>query len=260
MKVADRWFETQRIDDDITLIFEPHVVPLLRCNIWHVRGRDRDLVIDTGLGIASLYDFAKDFLDKPVTAIATHVHLDHIGSHHEFENCLCHSLEADGLRNPSGQSSLAGTEFDPRNLATLLIPKIEGYDMSGPIITALPYEGYNLAEFSIKAVPHVRGIEEGEVIDLGNRVFEFLHLPGHSPGGLGLWEKSTKTLFSGDAIYDGPLIENLHHSNIGDYKKTMRRLVDIAPKTVHAGHDPSFGIEQLRKIAELHLTKWKDIV
>ena len=100
MKVADRWFETQRIDDDITLIFEPHVVPLLRCNIWHVRGRDRDLVIDTGLGVASLYDFAKDFLDKPVTAIATHVHLDHIGSHHEFENCLCHSLEADGLRNP----------------------------------------------------------------------------------------------------------------------------------------------------------------
>ena len=62
MKVADRWFETQRIDDDITLIFEPHVVPLLRCNIWHVRGRDRDLVIDTGLGVASLYDFAKDFL------------------------------------------------------------------------------------------------------------------------------------------------------------------------------------------------------
>ena len=58
------------MDDDITLIFEPHVVPFLRCNIWHVRGRDRDLVIDTGLGVASLSEFAKDILDRPVTAVA----------------------------------------------------------------------------------------------------------------------------------------------------------------------------------------------
>jgi glyoxylase-like metal-dependent hydrolase (beta-lactamase superfamily II) len=257
LKVADRWFETQRIDDDITLIFEPHVVPLLRCNIWHVRGRDRDLIIDTGLGIVSLRDFAKAFLDKPVTAIATHVHLDHIGSHHEFEHCLCHSLEADGLRNPSRQSSLAGSEFDPSSLATLLIPAIDGYDMNGPMITALPYAGYNLANFKVMAAPHVRSITEGEVIDLGNRVFEFLHLPGHSPGGLGLWEAATKTLFSGDAIYDGPLIDNLHHSNIRNYKKTMRRLIGLEPLTIHAGHDPSFGIEKLLSIAELHLAKWK---
>ena len=37
-QIADKWFEFQRIDDDITLIWEPHVVPLIRCNIWHVRG------------------------------------------------------------------------------------------------------------------------------------------------------------------------------------------------------------------------------
>src|SRR5436309_1538339 len=48
LQIADRWFERRRIDDDITLLWEPHVVPLLRCNIWHVRGRDRDLLIDTG--------------------------------------------------------------------------------------------------------------------------------------------------------------------------------------------------------------------
>jgi len=65
LKIADSWFELHRIDDDITLIFEPHVVPFLRCNIWHVRGRDRDLVIDTGMGIASLRAFAKDILTKP---------------------------------------------------------------------------------------------------------------------------------------------------------------------------------------------------
>ncbi len=54
VRIADRWFETRRIDDAITLVSEPHVIPLMRCNIWHVRGRDRDLLIDTGMGIASL--------------------------------------------------------------------------------------------------------------------------------------------------------------------------------------------------------------
>ncbi len=51
LPIADRWFESKRIDDDITLLWEPHVVPLMRCNIWHVRGRDRDLMIDTGMGV-----------------------------------------------------------------------------------------------------------------------------------------------------------------------------------------------------------------
>ncbi len=31
--IASRWFERRRIDDDITLLWEPHVIPLLRCNI-----------------------------------------------------------------------------------------------------------------------------------------------------------------------------------------------------------------------------------
>jgi glyoxylase-like metal-dependent hydrolase (beta-lactamase superfamily II) len=256
LKIADRWFETQRIDDDITLIFEPHVVPLLRCNIWHVRGRDRDLIIDTGLGVASLHDFAKTFLDKPVTAIATHVHLDHIGSHHEFDDCCCHALEAEGLRNPTRSTSLAGSLFDPSDLATLLIPKIEGYDINGGMITALPYAGYDLSSYTIKGAPHVRSIEEGDRIDLGNRTFEFLHLPGHSPGGLGLWESTTKTLFSGDALYDGPLIDNLHHSNIADYRESLLRLTKLAPRVVHAGHDPSFGSERLRELVGAQLAKW----
>jgi hypothetical protein len=55
LPIADRWFELKRISDDITLLWEPHVVPLMRCNIWHVRGRDRDLMIDTGMGIVSLH-------------------------------------------------------------------------------------------------------------------------------------------------------------------------------------------------------------
>ena len=47
------------------------------------------------------------------------------------------------------------------------------------------------------------------MVDIGNRHFEVLHLPGHSPGSIGLWEEASGTLFSGDAVYDGPLLDEL---------------------------------------------------
>ena len=44
----------KRVDEATTLITEPHVIALMRCNIWHVKGRDRDLIVDTGMGLASV--------------------------------------------------------------------------------------------------------------------------------------------------------------------------------------------------------------
>ena len=40
--------------DGVTLIHEPWIKPFFRCNMWHVRGRDRDLLFDSGLGHFSL--------------------------------------------------------------------------------------------------------------------------------------------------------------------------------------------------------------
>ena len=255
LKIAERWFELRRLDDDITLVFEPHVVRFLRCNIWHVRGRDRDLVIDTGLGVTSLREFAKDILARPVTAVATHVHMDHIGNHHEFEECLVHSREAEGLKHPAGEYTLAGPEFDPTDIATLNAPPIEGYEVEGPMLTALPTADYDMRSFRIRPAPVTRIVEEGDIVDLGDRSFEVLHLPGHSPGCIGLWESRTRTLFSGDAIYDGPLVDTLHHSNVADYVRTMRRLRDLPARIVHGGHEPSFGRDRLIAIADTYLEK-----
>ena len=56
LEVAKHWFSRRSVGDGITWLTEPHAHPLLRCNIWHVRGRQRDLLVDTGLGIASLRD------------------------------------------------------------------------------------------------------------------------------------------------------------------------------------------------------------
>ncbi len=93
LKIADRWFDRKVISHDITLIFEPYVHPFLRCNIWHVRGRDADLIVDTGLGAASLKTELQDLIDKPVIAVATHIHYDHVGCLHEFEQRVMHHID-----------------------------------------------------------------------------------------------------------------------------------------------------------------------
>jgi glyoxylase-like metal-dependent hydrolase (beta-lactamase superfamily II) len=252
LQIADRWFETRRIDDDITLLWEPHVIPLMRCNIWHVRGRDRDLLIDTGMGISSLKDATRHLIDKAVIAVATHTHADHVGSHYEFDDCLVHRLEADGLRQPSANNTLIADDFDPGELRKL---RIAGYEIEGELITALPHAGYDMRSYRVRPARPTRIVGEGDIVDTGDRRFEILHLPGHSSGSIGLWEATTGILFSGDAIYDGPLLDELHHSSIADYIRTMRRLRALPVRVVHAGHDPSFGRDRLIKLVDAYLRR-----
>lgn len=252
LQVADRWFESQRIDGDVTLLWEPHVSDMMRCNIWHVRGCDRDLVIDTGMGLGSLKAAAVHLFDKHVTAVATHAHADHIGGHHEFDDCVAHRLEADGLRAPRGAYTLIDEDFDPDDIGTMVV---NDPLFTGPLVTALPAAGYDLRAYRILPARTVREVDEGDVIDLGDRAFEILHLPGHSPGSIGLWDAKSSTLFSGDAIYDGELIDSYHHSDVAAYVRTMKRLRDLPVETVHGGHCPSFGRARLIELATQYLDK-----
>jgi glyoxylase-like metal-dependent hydrolase (beta-lactamase superfamily II) len=98
-------------------------------------------------------------------------------------------------------------------------------------------------------------LDDGDGVDLGDRAFEVLHLPGHSPGSIGLWEEATGTLFSGDAVYDGPLLDQLDGSDVDAYLSTMRRLRDLPVAVVHGGHEPSFGRERLVELCDAYLAR-----
>lgn len=252
LPIADRWFVRERIDDVITLLVEPHVVPLMRCNIWHLRGRDRDLLVDAGMGLVSLADEIADLVDKPVTAVATHGHDDHIGAFHEFADVRAHPREAPLLLDPPLDSLAPRVAWGDDAVEAL---ERAGYPMPEPyFVTAVP-PGFAIESFRQQPARSVARIDEGDVIDLGDRCFEVLHLPGHSPGSIGLWEAVTGTLFSGDAIYDGPLLDELPESSIVDYCATMERLLTLPVSVVHAGHDPSFGRQRLHELARAYLTR-----
>lgn len=250
--IADRWFDFETVGDGVTKIWEPHVIRLMQCNIWHVRGRDRDLIIDAGMGVASLHEAARHLLEKPVTAVASHSHLDHVGSLHEFADRAAHPAEAPRLAAPRPGASLRRDDYPPELIASF---ERAGYEVGPTYITALPHAGYDLDSYHLLPAPVTRLIGEGDVIDLGDRVFEVLHLPGHSPGSIGLWEAATGILFSGDAIYDGPLLDDGGDGDIPAYLATMRRLADLPARVVHGGHDPSFGRARLVEIARAYLAR-----
>ena len=54
LPVAAAWFSVTWVTARTAILTEPHVDELLRANLWYVRGRERDLLVDTGNGIAPL--------------------------------------------------------------------------------------------------------------------------------------------------------------------------------------------------------------
>lgn len=219
----DRWFETRHFYNGISLIHEPYVRPFYRCNMWHVQGRERDVLVDSGSGLVSLREQLPWLTERPLLAVASHTHFDHIAGHHEFAERLAHPAEAEILAAPDSDNTLA-----------------RAY-VGDEMFEAHPECPLCYAEYRVRAAPATRLVDEGDVLDLGDRVLQVLHTPGHSPGGISLWEAATQTLFSGDIVYDGPLIEDAYHSNLDDYAASLARLRELPVRTVHGGHFASFS-------------------
>jgi glyoxylase-like metal-dependent hydrolase (beta-lactamase superfamily II) len=231
---AEDWYEAIRMADDVTLIHEPWIKPFFRCNMWHVRGRNRDLLFDTGLGHFSLRRHVRLVAERPLLCVASHTHFDHIGCHHEFPDRCVHQAEADILANPRNDWTLAD------RYAT------------DDMFDRLPKD-WDAARYRIQAAPAQRLLAHGDVIDLGNRHFEVIHTPGHSPGGIGLFERTSGIFLSGDIVYDGPLIDDAYHSNRQDYVATMEHLRNLPVSVIHGGHFPSFGATRYHQLIDEYL-------
>jgi glyoxylase-like metal-dependent hydrolase (beta-lactamase superfamily II) len=227
---ANNWYETITMGEGITLIHEPWIKPFFRCNMWHIKGRDSDLLFDSGLGHFSLKQHVPLLSGRPLLCVASHTHFDHIGSHHEFPGCCVHHAEAAILADPRNDLTWADTYA------------------TDDMFIALP-EGWRQADYHVKPAKAGRLLNDGDVFDLGDRNFEVIHTPGHSPGGIGLYERKTGIFLSGDILYDGPLIDGVE----SDYTQSILRLRNLDVAVVHGGHFPSFGRTRFHQLIDEYL-------
>ena len=165
MRVVDptRWFRVSDLGDGVTLVEEPYVDPLLSANIWHVRGRDRDLVVDAGLGVVSLRAQLPWLFEHDPVIVLSHAHLDHMGGAHEFADCRVHAAEAAEVRRP-GPVSLEG-----RRLLEILGLDVGEEPVPDLLLEALPDAAYDPGSYALAGVEAVTELGDGDVVDLGDR-------------------------------------------------------------------------------------------
>ena len=257
MDVATTWFTTEDAGDGITRIWETYADPMIQANAWLVEGGSSDLVVDTCNGLSPLLPFVqgrRSEPDRPLVAIITHAHMDHSAGLHEFQTRIGHEAEAPHL--PTIEPLLLAEQVWP---ATADQMADAGYPLPDVLIQLAPNEGFDARRWRPTGTTLTDTIGEGDRFPLGDRTFEVLHLPGHTHGSIALWDASTGTLFSGDAIYaEEPLIDTAPTSDVRAYLATMRRLLDLPVSVVHPGHDYSFDRDVLTRVAERYIERRGD--
>lgn len=79
--------------------------PYCRGAIWVIDGAERRLVLDAGWGLVPLDAHVPELFDRPIVAVASHTHFDHVGGMHRFAVRLVHPLEAPNLADPSPEAA-----------------------------------------------------------------------------------------------------------------------------------------------------------
>ena len=121
------------------------------------------------------------------------------------------------------------------------------------LVDAVPYPGFDPMTFRPERAAPTHFVQGGDEVDLGDRRFTVVDLPGHTPGSIGLIDHEERALISGDAIYDGGLIDTLPESDVETYLRTMEALLRLDVDVVYPGHGWPFDRARLRVIAEEYL-------
>lgn len=234
--LARDWFRKRQLTPQLTTYDEPFVNSFFNANMFHLVGRDRDLVVDTGMGLARLSEVLDLAPGKPVIALATHIHVDHVGSLHEF-------------------NERAGPEYSARSFETMDDAKTyadQFRDLADPV-SRLPADNWDVMAYRLQPAKLTKRLYEGDEIDLGDRQFRVLHLPGHSPDSIALLDERDGLFFSGDAIYDDQLIDSLEDSDPAVYRDTMARILELPVRVGYGGHGEPFDGERMEEIARAYL-------
>jgi glyoxylase-like metal-dependent hydrolase (beta-lactamase superfamily II) len=231
------WFELEELPNNVYAIKEPyHFQEIIS---YFIIGSKGALLLDTGMGIRNIREVTDKLYDGEPIVINSHTHFDHIGGNHLFDEVMVFNNTEAINRLKRGYTT---AELVPHNKPRLYS---NGY-----------FEQFAPKEYLI-AVSKPKPIEDGHIIDLGNRQIKVIHTPGHSPDSIMLLDMEMKALFTGDSYYPGHLYAHYEgnfygESNIKTYAKSMEEIALLANnlKSIHPGHNqPSAEPKILEKVA-----------
>ncbi len=104
------------------------------------------------------------------------------------------------------------------------------------LVDAVPFEGFDPYTFRPERAAPTHLVRGGDEIDLGDRRFSIVDLPGHTPGSIGLVDHEERALISGDAVYDGGLIDTLPESDVEQYLADDGPAAPLDVDVVYPGH------------------------
>jgi len=180
----------QKITDDVWGIVDLyHSAPGFFTNAGVVFTGNSVVFIDSGMTIASaefIWNAAKERMkgDEKLYLVFTHHHSDHIFGARVFKErgarIIGHQVIADELADDNGfyKSFIAGhMKWDAQTADRIL----------GDVIVYVPDEC----------------IEEDTILDIDGTEIHLLCTPGHTADEIAVWLPQAKTLFAGDAVYEG---------------------------------------------------------
>lgn len=172
-------------------------------------------IIDPGIIMEREFDAIDNFLEKnslTVTHIInTHLHIDHAIANTQLHKKYGAPVYAHG---------------DDRFLADRITEQANSFGIPTKVTD----------------VEITHELKDGEIIEIGSGKLEVIHVPGHSPGGIALYDKQDGFLISGDTLFQG----SIGRTDLpgGDYATLLisikNRLFNLPDETViYPGHGPA---------------------
>jgi glyoxylase-like metal-dependent hydrolase (beta-lactamase superfamily II) len=217
--------------------------PLKNINCYVVKGRNRNLIIDTAFNTELCYSSLKSGLDElnvdmnNTDIFLTHQHADHIG--------LAAAIA-------TGTSKIYMSKVDKKGYNNLLKP--EYWELINKELLAFGFsieeleqnkKKSPLSSFFPSQQREIIGINEGFKINVDNYKFKCIDTPGHTPGHMCLYDEENKILFSGDhLIFD--ITPNIIswidvYNSLGTYIESLNKIRKLDIKFTFSGHRESMG-------------------
>ena len=208
------WFTIDKVDEDTYIVSEYRHWEETHCYL--LNGTEHSLLIDTGLGICNISEVIKKLTNKPVIAIATHIHWDHIGGHKYYPDFYAHEAELEWLNGGF-----------PQPLECIKEYVVDRCDLP---------DGYDVNTYEFFQVIPTNVLHGGECIDIGGRSIEVLHTPGHAPGHMCFWEKERGYLFTGDLVYKDVLTAWFPSTDPQAYLVSLEKIAELPAKQIFPAH------------------------